>query len=304
MKVSIAAAALAAGFVPGVYAAYEGDIVQYWALQGNLLTNGTIIGGIASPPSAWAQAVVHAAIYHAATETKTKSLAFQQLAVSHAAHNALTWVFHGTRNYNPTDAALRQVLGPIGIAANSSNAAAARDICRKAARTVLVARADDGINDFVDYIVQPPAPGVYQPTPGGNPLPDTPQAPLIKLFGGVGDVKQFQVSPPPKPNSPEYEKHVERVRNVGARNSTTRTKHETETAYFWRESSVTQWTRIANAVVGDRWKADVSQAARFYAQFYYALANAAIASFHVKYVPKLSQLFLSCNDALELPESH
>jgi hypothetical protein len=244
--------------------------------------NGTIIGGIQSPPSGWAAAVVHGSIYLAATESKGKSLAFQQLAVSHAAHNALVWVFHGTRNYAATDAALRNVLGPIGISADSSDGSAAKEIGRKAARAFAVGRADDGINDFVDYVVKPPAPGVYQPTPGGAPLPDTPQAPGIKLFAGVGDVKQFKVPPPPKTNSPEYEKQVLRVKSVGERTSTTRNETETETAYYWRESSVTQWTRFANAVVGDKLAKDVTKSAKFYAQFYFAVANAGIASFHIK----------------------
>lgn len=154
----------------------------------------------------------------------------------------------------------------------------------------VIARADDKNNDFVDYIVQPLAPGVYQNTSGGAVLPDTPQAPYIKLFGGVGDVKQFKVPAPPKPNSPEYEKHVDRVKAIGERNSTTRSKVETETAYYWRESSISQWTRFAHAVVGDDLKTDVPKSAKFYAQFYYALANAGIASFYIKYA--LPHLFV------------
>ena len=113
-------------------------------------------------------------------------------------------------------------------------------------------------------------------------MPDTPQAPLIRLFAAVGDVKQFKVPPPPKTNSPEYEKDALRVKSVGERASTTRNKTETETAYYWRESSVTQWTRFANAVVGDSLAKDVTKSSKFYAQFYFALANAAIASFHIK----------------------
>ncbi|KAF2744986.1 acid phosphatase/Vanadium-dependent haloperoxidase [Sporormia fimetaria CBS 119925] len=267
----------------GVNAAYPGDIVQYWALQGNLLSNGTIVGGLQSVPSAWAAAVVHAAIYLAAEEVKDRPLAFQQLSVSHAAHKALTWVYHGTRNYGAIDAALRQVLEPIGIAAESSDGSNAKHAGRRAARTVILARSDDGINDFVNYVVKKPAPGVYQPTPGGNPLPDNPQAPYIRLFGGIGDVYQFKVAPPPNPGAPEYEKYINRVKEVGARNSTVRTATETETAYYWREPSVTQWTRFANAVVSDSLKENVVKSAKVYAQFYYAFANAGIASFYIKY---------------------
>lgn len=227
--------------------------------------------------------MVFGAVYLAATESASKSLEFQQLAVSHAAHNSLIWFFHGSRNYAPTNAALKRVLGQIGLAANSSDGKKAIEIGRKAARSAVIARADDRNNDFVDYVVQSPAPGVYQNTSGGAPLPDTPQAPYVKLFGGVGDVKQFKVPPPPKPNSPEYEKHIDRVIAIGERNSTTRSKFETETAYYWRESSISQWTRFAHQVVGDDLKTKVVKSAKFYAQLYYALANAGIASFHIKY---------------------
>jgi hypothetical protein len=222
-------------------------------------------------------------VYLAATESASKPLEFQQLAVSHAAHNSLIWIFHGSRNYAPTNAALKRVLGQIGLAANSPDGKEAIKVGRKAAHAAIIARADDGNNDFVDYVVQTPAPGVYQNTSGGAPIPDTPQAPYVKLFGGVGDVKQFKVPPPPKPNSPEYEKHIDRVKTIGDRNSTTRSKFETETAYYWRESSISQWTRFANEVVGDDLKTDVVKSAKFYAQLYYALANAGIASFHIKY---------------------
>jgi hypothetical protein len=240
--------------------------------------NSTVINGLQSPPSSWAPAIVHGAIYLAATQTADKPLAFQQLAVSHAAHNALIWIFHGTRNYAPTNAALRRVLPQIGLPADSP----AVEIGRKAARTVLLARADDKNNDFVDYVFRAPAPGVYQNTTGGAPFPDTPQTPYVKLFGGVGDVSQFKVPPPPRTNSPEYEKQLLRVKSVGEKISTVRTKYETETAYYWRESSISQWTRFANAVVEDELKDDVLKSAKFYAQFYYALANAGIASFYIK----------------------
>jgi hypothetical protein len=72
------------------------------------------------------------------------------------------------------------------------------------------------------------------------------------------------------------------VKSLGERTSTTRSKTETETAYYWRESSISHWTRFANAVVGDSLAKDVTKSAKFYAQFYFAVANAGIASFHIK----------------------
>jgi len=207
--------------------------------QTSLLVNGTVIGGIQSPPSSWAPAIVHGAIYLAATKSKTQSLAYQQLAVSHAAHNSLVWIFHGTRNYNPTNAALKAVISKIGLASNSTDGAAAVKTGREAAKTVLLARSDDGNNDFVDYTFGPPTPGVYQVTPGGAPVPDVPHSRFVKLFAAVGDVSKFEVPPPPSTSDPKYEQYLLEVKAQGERNSTVRTKFNTETAYFWRESSIT-----------------------------------------------------------------
>lgn len=176
-------------------------------------------------------------VYLAATNAANKSLAFQQLAVSHAAHDSLLWTFHGTRLYATVNSKLKAILGPIGLNASSPEAIDATNIGRKAAQTVLVARADDGINNFVDYEQQPAAPGIYQATPGGSPIPDTPQAQFVRLFGGLGDVKRFRAPAPPNATSPEYEPFLDFVKAQGARNSTVRKPYDTETAYYWRESS-------------------------------------------------------------------
>jgi hypothetical protein len=218
-------------------AAYPGDIVQYWVDQSGILVNGTVIGGLPSPPSGWFEAIVQAAVYLAATEAQQDSLEVQQLAVSHAAHDTLIWTFHGTRLYATVNSKLKAVLDPIGLDPESEEALRAAQVGREAARKATVARADDGINYFVDYTPLPAYPGVYQATPGGSAIPDTPQARFIRLFGGVGDVEQFRAPPPPSVNSSEYEEILLFVKEQGARNSTVRTPYDTDTAYIWRESS-------------------------------------------------------------------
>lgn len=177
---------------------------------------------------------------------------------------------------------LQAILGPIGLNASSSDAVKATQIGRESAHTVIVARADDGINNFVDYEQKPAAPGVYQATPGGQPIPDTPQAQFIRLFGGLGDVKRFRAPSPPNVTSPEYEPFLNYVKAQGERNSTVRKPYDTETAYYWRESSPIAWNRVASAVVGNKLATDVLASAKFYAQLNYALANAAIASWDSK----------------------
>ena len=244
--------------------------------------NGTVIGGLQSPPSGWFEAIVQGAVYLAALKSKGHDLAFQQLAVSHAAHDALTWTFHGTRLYATIDQKIKAVLAPIGVNATSPAGLEAASIGREAARVAITRRADDGINYFVDWTNLTAVPGAYQATPGGQPVPDTPQAQTIRPFGGIGDIRQWRAPPPPSATGPDYEKYVLEVKTLGARNGSTRTQYQTETAYYWRESSPIYWNRLATAVIGNSLSKDVVKSAKFYAQLNYALANAAIASWDSK----------------------
>jgi hypothetical protein len=182
---------------------------------------------------------VQAAVYQAAVKSKHESLEFQQLAVSHAAHNSILWVFHGSRLYNAVDAALRAVIPAIGLDPNSNKGKEAARIGQISAAKVAQARADDKITNFVDFTYGPKDVGVYQQTPGSNPFPDTPQARFVTPFAGLGDVSRFRAPAPPKTNSAEYEAQALYVKEQGALNSTVRTTYDTDTAYFWRESSIT-----------------------------------------------------------------
>ncbi|KAH7303907.1 phosphatidic acid phosphatase type 2/haloperoxidase [Stachybotrys elegans] len=279
MKLSLLLLAVASGS----QAAYDGDIVRYWVDRSAALVSSSVIGGLPSPPSSWFAAIVQGSIYSAAKASSKKSLAFQQLAVSHAAHDALVWTFHGARLNTDIDNSLRAVLPAIGIAQSSSEYAQAAKIGQNAAAKVAAARADDKINNFVDYVVQPAEPGVYQPTPGGRPLPDTPQAVYVRPFGGLKDITKFRGPAPPDATAEGYEPWVTELKDIGGINSTTRTEDETEIAYFWLESSVSGWNRFAHAIVGDTFVSDVLGSAKFYAQLNYALANAAIAAWDTKF---------------------
>lgn len=207
--------------------------------QSATFINGTVVGGLPSPPSAWYQAIVQAAIYQAAVKSQGESLEFQQLAISHAAHNSILWVFHGTRLYNPVNAALRAVIPLIGLDSNSAKGRDAAGTGQGAAARVAHARSDDKITNFVDFAYGPNNPGVYQQTPGSNPLPDVPQARFTTPFAAIGNISRFRAPPPPKIDSKEYETQVLYVKEYGSLDSTSRTPYDTDTAYFWRESSVT-----------------------------------------------------------------
>lgn len=177
-------------------------------------------------------------MYNAALESQDKSLDFQQIAVTHAAHNALVWIFHGTRLYPYIDEALKTIQTQILAKAGHFNPTEAISAGRKAAREVIISYADSGINDFVDYTFGPPVPGVYQLTINGYGLPpDDPQIPFVKMFTTGKPAKAYLAPQPPSINSTSYESYLDHVKAIGASDSTSRTKEQTDIALFWRESA-------------------------------------------------------------------
>lgn len=102
------------------------------------------------PHEAWATAYVHAAILAAADATRTASRAVQQVAVSYAAHDALSHIFIAQQ---PTfSGALKQTLGEIG--ASEIDSARGKRVGEDAATRIAKARAGDGA-DRVSSIVFP-----------------------------------------------------------------------------------------------------------------------------------------------------
>ncbi|KAI9772199.1 MAG: hypothetical protein M1839_002517 [Geoglossum umbratile] len=219
-------------------AAYPGDVIQYWIDQSSLFINGTIVGGLQTPPTAWSLAITSASMYKAAVESQDKGLDFQQIAVSHAAHNALAWIFRGTRLYPYIDQALKTIQTQILATASPLNLTEATLAGRHAARDVSILRADDGLNDFVDYTFGPPVPGVYQLTVNGYGLPpDDPQVPFVNMFATGKPAMTYLAPPPPSVNSTPYESFLAHVKAIGSSDSISRTQEQTDIALFWRESA-------------------------------------------------------------------
>ena len=95
-----------------------------------------------------------AAVYQAAVKSKQESREFQQLVVSHAAHNSLLWIFHGSR------LALRAVSPLIRLDSSSDKGNEAARTGQAAAAKVAEVRSDDKITSFVNYKCGPREPGV------------------------------------------------------------------------------------------------------------------------------------------------
>jgi len=98
---------------------------------------------------------------------------------------------------------------------------------------------------------------------------------------------QFRQKGPPKPQTGNYANSFERVKALGAKNSTVRTPEQTQIAQFWSDGPGTctppgHWNLIAQDVAR-RQGLDLVTAARAFALLNLALADAGIAAWDMKY---------------------
>jgi hypothetical protein len=177
-------------------------------------------------------------MYNAVADVEDENPAFQQLAVSHAAHNALTWIFHGSRLSPYIDNALKTIQTQILANGHVADLDGASSVGRKAAFEVITARTNDGIIEFVDYNYGPQNPGIYQLTnPSYGLPPDGPQIPFTRMFSNAEAATTYLAPAPPEVTDPAYEEFLAAVKSIGFVNSTTRTQDQTDIALFWEESA-------------------------------------------------------------------
>lgn len=124
-----------------------------------------------------------------------------------------------------------------GGSINLANAIAAG---QGAAKAVITARADDCLNNFVDYTFGPINPGIYQLTlPGYGLPPDGPQVPYIRMFANNKAASSYLAPTPPQVTDNTYEAYLQYSKDIGAVGSTIRTPDQTDIALFRREGAPT-----------------------------------------------------------------
>ena len=151
----------------------------------------------------------------------------------------------------------------------------------RAAEHLIRLRADDGRNAPIEF-TQPPAPGVWRPTPPGF-LPM--QAPWLGFVTPllVRSATQFAPPAPPKLTSARYTRDFNEVKALGSSTSTERTPAQTDTARFFSGNALVQ----GNAALRDQVRVrhlDIVEAARMFAAIDMSVADAVISVWHAKYV--------------------
>jgi hypothetical protein len=150
---------------------------------------------------------------------------------------------------------------------------------------ILAMRANDHSGDIVDYIPKD-GPGFWKPTPPGNAPALLPNWPMVTPFAmNSGD--QFRGAGPAALDSQAWADAFNQVKELGAKNSQTRTADQTEIAHFWADGGGTEtppghWNQIARTVATQEGNSLLDNA-RLFAMLNVAAADAAIVSWDNKY---------------------
>jgi len=151
----------------------------------------------------------------------------------------------------------------------------------RAADNLITLRAHDGRDEPI-FFTQPPAPGVWRPTPPA----------LLSMFDPwlgfvtpllIQSATQFGPPPPPTLTSDLYSRDFNEIKAYGSATSTARSTEQTATALFFSGNSLVQF----NATLRDQASMrhlDIAQSARMFAAADMSTADAIITVWHAKYV--------------------
>lgn len=151
-----------------------------------------------------------------------------------------------------------------------------------AADNLITMRTNDGRNAPVLF-TQPPAPGVWRPTPPAFLPMAVPWmgsvTPLLLRSGA-----QFgEPGPPPALTSRRYTRDFAEVKALGSATSTLRTPEQTSTALFFSGNAAVQFNAALRDQVAVR-HPDIVDAARMFAAVDMSEADAIISVWHAKYL--------------------
>jgi len=151
----------------------------------------------------------------------------------------------------------------------------------RAADKLIALRANDGRNAPILF-TQPPAPGVWRPTPPAFASMIDPWLGFVTPLL-VGSATQFGPPAPPALTSARYARDFNEVKALGSATSTVRTAAQTSTALFFSGLANVQLQATLRDQMALR-QLDIVDAARMFAAADMSAADAVITVWHAKYV--------------------
>jgi hypothetical protein len=270
---------------PTAAAAGDPTVISDW----NALAVTTLAGDTTKAPTEAVlyMAFVHAAVYDAVVGVQGRYAPYRfhahaprgtsaQAAAVAAAHKVLV-------TYVPSAQATLDAAYAASLAQLPDGKAKTRGIAfgTRAADNLIRLRANDGRNANILF-TQPPAPGVWRPTPPGF-------APMVTPWMGfvtpllVHSPTQFAPPSPPALTSARYTRDFNEVKALGSATSTERTAAQTSTALFYSGLANVQLQAMLRDQVTVR-DLDIVDAARMFAAADMSAADTVISVWYEKYV--------------------
>jgi len=156
---------------------------------------------------------------------------------------------------------------------------------QKIAESILQDRVDDGASTSINHIGNL-HPGQWRRTPPHFRPPEQPNWGHVRPFC-IKNKLDFIPPPPPALDSQNYYDAVREVKIYGLKNTSLRTKHETETALFWKDFSYTStppghWNEIAYFASKQN-HLSLLEESRLFALLNLSMADAGIVAWYAKY---------------------
>lgn len=266
----------------------SGKIITDW---NSILLDTIRTAGTAPPIAARNMAMVHTAIYNAVNSIdRSHSLYKTQLEAPAGASEEAAAVAAANRVLNslyPAQKEKFEAMLTSSLAKIPDNQAKTDGIAVgvSAADQMIALRSQDGSSKMVSYTPKTD-PGEWVPTPPAFANSLLPQWPKVDCFA-MTTGSQFRPDGPPDLDSAKYAEEVNFVKEIGKKDSLTRTPDQTAIAEFWENGAGTftppgHWNQIAEDA-SRLSENSLEENARIFAMLNIALADAGICAWDAKY---------------------
>jgi hypothetical protein len=259
------------------------DVVTDWNMTA---IRASQAAGQPNPRLSRNMALVHAAIYDAvnaidrrhtayAVDIKAKPAASVDAAAAAAAYGVLTKLY-----WSQTAAFDVAFEGSLAAIPDGPAKADGIAVGKEVAEKLMALRKDDRSNATVTYTPKSDSGGYQLTLPAFAPVVLPHWGDVTPFLLKSGD--QFQLAGPPALNSAEFAKDLNEVKTLGAKNSSTRTRDQTDAARFWTASGIVTDNEVARQLSTHK-GLSVVENARLFALLNTAGADAYIACWDAKY---------------------